>query len=156
MGEHQGVDSVNPAERWKDYRRCTGKLTWRLATPDDLPSIRKMRNISERFLHQKQSQIGLFSPPVLLTLVAENERGKIVDCLYVQSIVEISKISCTEAGFEETAGLEADLYAWLREIGFKQAIINTNHGLREWMRPVLEKLGFTCKDDTFSRWVRHL
>ena len=144
------------ASFWKDYRRCTGKLTWRLATPDDLPRIRKMRNITERFLHQRQSQIGLFSSPVLLTLVAENEHGKIVDALYVQSVVEISKISCTEAGFEETAGLEADLYAWLKGIGFKQAIINTNHGLCERMRPVLEKLGFNCQDGMFSRWTRHL
>ena len=146
----------SPADLWRNYRKTTGKLTWRLATPDDLPRIRKMRNISERFLHQKQSQIGLFSPPVLLTLVAENEHGKIVDCLYVQSIVEISKISCIEAGFEETAGLEADLYAWLRGIGFKQAIINTNHGLRERMRPILEKLNFKCQDGMFSRWSRHL
>lgn len=156
MGGHQGELALSPAEAWKDYRRCTGKLVWRLATPDDLPAIRRLRNLSERFLHQKQSQIGLFSPPVLLTLVAENEHGKIVDCLYVQSIVEISKISCTKAGFEEIAGLEADLYAWLRGIGFKQAIINTNHGLREHMRPVLEKLGFKCQDGMFSRWTRHL
>lgn len=147
---------MGPAEMWKGYRKCTGKLTWRLATPDDLPRIRRLRNISERFLHQRQSQIGLFSPPVLLTLVAENEHGRIVDALYVQSIVEISKIACTEAGLEETAGLEEDLYAWLRGIGFKKAIINTNHGLREHMKPVLEKLGFRCADDTFARWTRHL
>ena len=146
----------SPADAWKDYRRCTGKLVWRLATPDDLPAIRHLRNISERFLHQRQSRIGLFSPPVLLTLVAENERGKIVDALYVQSVVEISKIACTESGFEETAGLEADLYAWLRGIGFREAIIKTNLGLRERMRPILEKLGFKCGDDTFSRWTRHL
>jgi hypothetical protein len=156
MGGYPGELALSPAEQWKGYSKKTGRLTWRLAVPDDLPAIRRLRNIAERFLHQKQSQIELFSPPVLLTLVAENEHGKIVDCLYVQSIVEISKISCTEAGFEETAGLEADLYAWLRGIGFKQAIINTNHGLRERMRPLLEKLGFKCGDDTFSRWTRHL
>ena len=144
------------ANFWKGYRRTTGKLTWRLSTTDDLPRIRKLRNVTERFLHQRQSQIGLFSPPVLLTLVAENEHGKIVDCLYVQSIVEISKITCSEDGLEETAGLAEDLHNWLRGIGFKQAIINTNHGLREHMRPVLEKLGFKCQDGMFSRWTRHL
>jgi hypothetical protein len=147
---------MNPSEFWKDYRKTTGRLTWRLATPGDLPRIRRLINVSERFLHQKQSRIGLFSPPVLLTLVAENERGKIVDALCVESVVEISKIACTRAGFEETAGLEADLYTWLRGVGFKQAIINTNHGLRERMRPILERLGFRCKDDIFSRWTRHL
>lgn len=141
---------------WKDYRRCTGKLTWRLATPEDLPSIRRIRGATERFLHQRQSQIDLFSPPVLLTLVAENEHGKVVDALYVQSIVEISKIACAGTGFEETAGLEEDLLAWLVGIGFRQAIINTNHTLRERMRPVLEKLGFNCQDGMFSRWIRHL
>lgn len=145
-----------PSELWIGWTKKTGSLTWRLGTPDDLPAIRRLRNISERFLHQRQSQIGLFSPPVLLTLVAENEKGKIVEALYVQSIVEISKIGCTGSGLDETAGLEADLYAWLKKIGFKQAIINTNHTLRERMRPVLEKLGFKCQDGMFSRWTRHL
>ena len=144
------------ASFWKDYRKTTGKLTWRLATADDLPKIRRIRNISERFLHQRQSQISLFSPPVLLTLVAENEHGKIVECLYIQSVVEISKISCTEAGFEETAGLEADLYQWLRGMGFKTATIRTRKSLKEKMRVVLEHLGFHCEDDSFSRWTRDL
>jgi hypothetical protein len=140
---------------WKNYRRTTGKLTWRLATSDDLPRIRKMRNATERFLRQKQSQIGLFSPPVLLTLVAENEQGNIVDAAYVQAVVELCKITCNDVGFEETAGLAEDIFTWLRGIGFKQAIINTNHGLRERMRPILEKVGFKCEDDTFSRWTKH-
>ena len=147
---------MNPSEFWRGYKKVTGRLTWRLATPDDMPAIRRLRNVSERFLHQRQSQIGLFSPPVLLTLVAENAQGKIVDCLYVQSIVEISKIACTGPGLDETAGLEEDLCLWLKGIGFKQAIINTNHTLRERMRPVLEKLGFKCQDGMFSRWTRHL
>ena len=67
------------ADFWKDYRKVTGSLRWRLATPDDLPRIRRIKNVSERFLNQKQKNLPLFDPPVLLTLVAENAQGRIMD-----------------------------------------------------------------------------
>lgn len=143
-------------EFWKDYRKTTGALTWRLAVPDDLLAIRRLRNASERFLNQRQRKIPLFSSPVLLTLVAEDETGRIVDALFVESQVEIIKIGCSQAGFDETAGLEPDLCAWLRGIGFKRANIRMVHSLKEKMASLLGGLGFSCGDKEFSHWTRNL
>ena len=144
------------ADFWKDYRKVTGSLRWRLATPDDLPRIRRIKNVSERFLNQKQKNLPLFDPPVLLTLVAENAQGRIMDVIYVEAQVEICKVGCFESSFEETAGLEADLSAWLKGIGFKKVLINTNISLKDRMGKLLGNLGFNCEDGIFSRWTRNL
>lgn len=146
----------SPYEFWRDYKKTTGELTWRLAVPDDLLAIRKLRIASERFLNQKQRNIPLFSSPILLTLVAEDETGKIVDALYIETQVEIAKIGCSEAGFTETAGLAEDLSMWLRAIGYKRANIKTVHALKEKMTGLLGALGFSCGDSEFSNWSRNL
>ena len=144
------------ANFWKGYSRNTGNLTWRLATPADQPAIDRIKNVSERFLHEKQKSPALFDRPVLLALVAEDAEGKIVDALYLEAQVEVVKVGCSEDGLVETAGLEADLYQWLRGMGFKTATIRTRKSLKEKMRVVLEHLGFHCEDDSFSRWTRDL
>ena len=112
--------------------------------------------MSERLLRETQKSPALFDRPVLLALVAEDVDGTVVDCLYVEAQVEVVKVGCTVAGLEETAGLESDLYAWLRGMGFKTATIRTRKSLKEKMRTVLEHLGFHCEDEEFSRWTRHL
>lgn len=144
------------AKYWEDYRRTTGELTWRLATPEDQTAIDRIKEASERLLDEKQKSPDLFSRPVLLALVAEDAEGKIVDALYLEAQVEVVKIGCSETGLIETAGLEADLYAWLRGLGFKTAIIRTRRSLKEKMAYVLGLLGFHCEDDEFSRWTRNL
>lgn len=141
---------------WKNYSKVTGKLRWRLATPEDQPAIDRIREVSERLLNEKQKSPALFDRPVLLALVAEDEFGVVVDCLYLEATVEVCKSGCSTEALIETAGLEADLYTWLRGMGFKTATIRTRKNLKEKMRPVLERLGFTCEDDEFSRWTRDL
>ena len=147
---------MNYSAFWKDYRKTTGTLTWRLATPDDLPAIRRLRNISEWFLKQPQRNPTLFDLPILLTIVAENQRGQIVDALYVEAQIELVKMACTAKGFEESAGLEEDLSRWLKDIGFKTVHLTTPLNLKEKMRAIAEKLGFKCQDDLFSYWKRRL
>lgn len=140
------------ASFWKGYSKKTGRLTWRLATADDLLAMRRIKNVTERFLNQRQKVSPLLSSPVLLTLVAENEKGKVVDVLYVEAQVEICKMACTQAGFEETTGLAEDLHEWLKGVGFKSANIKMNLNLKETMAPQMKELGFTCVDDRFSHW----
>ena len=151
-----GVEMTSRADFWKDYRRCTGSLTWRLATPDDLPRIRRLRNISERFLGMPQRDIPLFSMPVLLTLVAENERGKIVDCLYLETQVEVVKIGCDAGAFEESAGLEADISKWLRSIGIKTVLVTTTERTEKRMASFLHRLCFHRVEAMFRYWKRRL
>lgn len=143
------------AEFWRDYRKTTGRLTWRLAVPNDLSAIRRLRNVSERFLQQPQRNPSLFDLPVLLTLVAENERGKLVDCIYVEAQVEIIKMACTESGAVESAGLEEDLSLWLKSLGFRSVLAVTSNPTKR-MDAILEKLSFRKMPLNLVFWKRRL
>jgi hypothetical protein len=147
---------VMDATFWMKYRKTTGDLTWRLATPEDQAAIDRIKEASARLLNEEQKSPALFSRPVLLALVAENPAGEVVEALYLEAQAEVVKIGCSPTTLLETAGIESDLYAWLRGIGFKTATIRTRKSLKEKMAPVLEFLGFSCEDDEFSRWTRHL
>ena len=150
------MEMMSPAEFWKDYRKTTGSLTWRLAVPDDLPRIRRLRNISERFLGMPQRDTRLFSMPVLLTLVAENERGKIVDCIYMEAQVEVVKIGCDAGAFEESGALNEDLGRWLRSIGIRTVLVTTTERTEKRMTSFLHKLCFHRAEAMFRYWKRHL
>jgi hypothetical protein len=144
------------SEYWREFRKTTGRLTWRLATSADLPAIRRLRNVSERFLQQPQRNPSLFDLPVLLALVAENEKGKIVDAVYLEIQVELIKMACTRSGAEEGLALEEDIALWLKSIGFKSVLATTSVGLKERMTPILEKLGFRPVPPSLSYWKRRL
>lgn len=144
------------ASFWKDYRRTTGDLTWRLAVPEDQAAIDRIIETSERLLDEKQKSPNLFAAPVMLALVAEDTEGNVVDALYLEAQVEVVKIGCSSTSFVETAGIESDLYAWLRGLGLKTATVKTRQSLKEKMSYVLSFLGFHCEDDEFSRWTRDL
>ena len=141
---------------WKNYSKTTGELRWRLAVPEDQSAIDRIKETSERLLDEKQKTPDLFGRPVLLALVAEDQRGEIVDCLYLETTVEVVKVGCSSTSLIETAGLESELYAWLRGMGFKTATIRTRKSIKEKMAYVLEFLGFRCEDDKFSHWKRDL
>jgi hypothetical protein len=147
---------MNTSEFWRGYSKCTGRLTWRLATPVDLPAIRRLRTISERFLGQPQRNAPLFSMPVLLTLVAENERGKIVDCVFLEAQVEIAKMACTAESLTELGGLEEDLSKWLRTIGIRTVLATTLAGPKGKMARALDGLGFKCCERVWTYWRRLL
>ena len=139
-------------EFWRGYSKCTGQLTWRVAMPADLPAIRRVRNISERFLKQPQRTVSLFASPVLLALVAENKDGKIVDLIYIEAQVEVHKMACTTAGFRESAGIQQDLAEWLRSRNFRRALVATPNQLTDEMADQLESSGFRCLNKLFSYW----
>lgn len=141
---------------WHRYSRKTGKLTWRLARGSDYAAIRRLRNISERFLKHPQRGLSPFKAPVLLTLVAENEKGKVVDALMVEAQVELIKTACTAAGFEESAGLADDLSNWLRSLGYKRVIAAAPPKLADRMADFLMRLGFRPQAGRVDYFTRPL
>lgn len=141
---------------WKDYRRRTGELVWRLATPEDQPAIDKLRKASERFLGREQSNPDLFRTPVLIALVAEDKSGAVVDLIYAEAQVEIVKVACSREGFKESWMLEKDLRDWLKSRGFNKAIIRVTHRLKHVMSDALTWAGFRSHDDILSYWTREL
>ena len=143
-------------EHWRGWSRNTGRLLWRVAEPRDLPAIRRLQNISARFLGVPQKKLSLFELPILIALVAEDERGKIVDVIVAEKQVEIIKMGCSAAGFEESDQLQCDLAPWLRSLGFRTALATTPPKLKEQMTPGLMRSGFKCLDQALSYWGRFL
>lgn len=150
------ADGALEVEFWRNYRRRTGELTWRAATPDDMPAIERLRVVSERLLHRKQAAPNLFETPVLLALVAEDKSGAIVDLVYAEAQVEIVKVACSRQGFKEAWVLEQDLRHWLKARGFRKAIIRTTHRLKHAMSDALQWAGFRSHDKILSYWTREL
>lgn len=148
------VEKTDWTEYWRTYSKTTGRYLWRAAVPDDLPKIRRLQNVTERFLGIEQRKPCLFAPPVLLALVAENDRGQIVDVLWLEAQVEIAKVACTASSFEESAGLQEDLAAFLRARGFRTVVATCMPKLKDRMAEGFVKAGFRCLDRVFSYWAR--
>jgi hypothetical protein len=145
---------INPNEFWRGWSAHTGSLRWRLAVANDLLAIRKLIIATQRLTGERQRFPRLFSMPTLLTLVAEDETGKIAECLYVEAQCEIVRMGCNPRSQEESAQLEPDLVQWLRSIGIRTVLATTLPEHKETMAAGLEASGFKCLDQIFSLWRR--
>lgn len=139
---------------WANYRRRVGDLTWRLATVEDIPEILRLWRVTDRLLGPQDKPM-LFASPVLLTLVAEDGGGKIVDALYCEAVLDVTKIGCSRAGFDGAEVIVEDLRQWAARRSFRLARIAIPRALIGAMESVLRRFGFACADE-FSHWVRRL
>lgn len=141
---------------WKSYQRTYSGLTWRLATLDDLPAILKLWKAKERFLGCAQDLAPLFSRPTLITLVAEDADGNIVDGLVAEAHIDITKLGVSRTGFESTIAVADDIADWLKERGFRMASIVVPKSLSSRMAGVLTKMGFRSKESRSVYWSKRL
>jgi hypothetical protein len=132
-----------------------GDITWRAATFDDVPDILRIWKTTERILGPQDKPM-LFARPVLLTLVAETDAGEIVDALYLEATVDITKIGCSRLGFDGALPLAEDLRSWLRGRGYRMARITVPVKLRRKMAGVLRQFKFWPSDGILSHWIRRL
>jgi len=141
---------------WAGYARTMNGLTWRLATIDDLPAIMGLWKAKERFLGCKQDMPQLFARPTLIVMVAENEAGVIVDGLYIEATVDVTKLGCSAEGFESTLAVADDLGDWLKSLGFRMASIVVPKKLTGRMARLLEKMRFSSTERRSVYWRRFL
>lgn len=141
---------------WAGYARTMNGLTWRLATIDDLPAIMGLWKAKERFLGCKQDMPQLFARPTLIVMVAENEAGVVVDGLYVEATVDVTKLGCSAEGFESTLAVADDLGDWLKSLGFRMASIVVPKRLSGRMGAILRKIGFHSKEERSAYWSKRL
>lgn len=155
MGRQRELDGGGVEIDWSIYRKRVGDLTWRAATFDDVPVILRLWKTTDRLLGEQDKPM-LFARPVLLTLVAEDDAGRIVDALYLEATVDITKIGCSRSGFEGALPLAEDLRQWLRSRGFRMARITVPIKLRDRMAAVLRGFKFWPSDELLSHWIRRL
>jgi hypothetical protein len=107
------------AERWRHWRATALGLTWRVALPEDMSSIERMWKAKRRVLGTKCPLPDLFKSPVLIALVAENNRGQVVDGVFLEAVVDVTKLGAKPEGLASLAEISGDLAAFVKGRKFR-------------------------------------
>lgn len=142
------------SESWREWRREAEGLIWRVAVPEDKPQIERMWRVKERLLGVKYPLPDLFAPPVILALVAEDDRGWIVDGVFLECVADVTKLSGNPRGFRALTAIEHDLASFLGLRGFRRVTA-------AMPRRVSDKMESGLQDAKFQRqqlelWDREL
>lgn len=147
---------MSELDLWRGYRQDADGLTWRVATPDDIPALEHLWAVKERVLQRKIDRPDFFKPPCLITLVAEDEHGRILDALYAEAHIDITKIGCSLKGFESTPKVAGHLAMWLKSRGFRLASIIVPKVLSARMAGTLKEMGFSSTENRSIYWRKWL
>lgn len=139
---------------WMEWRREADGLTWRVALPEDKPAIERMWRVKERLLGVKYGLPDLFAPPVILTLIAENERGWIVDGVFFECVADVTKLSGNPRGFRSLTAIEHDLASFLALRGFRRVTAAMPRRVSEKMEGGLRDARF--QPQQLCLWDREL
>lgn len=134
-------------EEWRDWRlECAG-LTWRVALPDD-------RDRVVALFGELDDRPDLFAPPVLITVVAEDLGGSIVDAFYVELVADITKLTTNRAGFAAAELLVPAIASLLQARKVRVAQMSVPRRWVNVMRESMERMGFAPASNQFAQWVR--
>jgi hypothetical protein len=84
----------------------------------------------------------LFAPPVVLTLVAEDEDGRIVDGAFLEAMIDVTKIGARPGGFQSLTGIAGELAAFARSRKFRRVTAAMPVKASERMAEGLKRAGF--------------
>lgn len=141
-------------EPWRHWRRTKGGLTWRVAVEQDLPAIERVWKAKARVLGAKCELPDLFAWPVVITLVAEDERGRVVDGVFIEAVADVTKLGGTSQGFESLAAIEKDLAGFLASRKFRRITAAMPARVSEKMADGLKGAGFEPQQlCLWDRWL---
>lgn len=133
--------AVDPLE----WRRKCGELTWRIATPEDIEKLRAIHGLHAGRVNPPMLP-ELDEQPVILTLAAEDEHGKVVFGAYVEVVAHIRAIGVHRNGLSSLLGLKDMFVSFLRAAGFRMVKINFKRPMTFAVRPLLKEAGFDEED----------
>jgi hypothetical protein len=128
-----------------DWRRRSYDLTWRIARPEDMETLRTLHRRDGGRINPSVLP-NLEEPPVLVALVAEDEHGEIVYGAYVEAIAHIRAIGVHRHGLESLIGLKSALASFLRAAKFRMVKVNFRRQMTFAVRPLLIQEGFVEED----------
>lgn len=141
-------------ELWREWRRTSEGLTWRIALPSDAGAIERMWDAKARVLGSKCDLPDLFAPPVILTLVAEDERGHVVDGAFLEAVIDVTKLGARPGGFKSLAGVADELAYFVRSRKFRRVTAAMPRKASERMAEGLKAAGFQHEQlELWDRWV---
>lgn len=145
---------VEMTEPWREWRQPSEGLTWRIAVPEDMPAIERIWRAKAMVLGVKAPLPDLFAPPVILTLVAEDERGRVVDGAFLEAVVDVTKIGARPGGFRSLAGIAEELACFVRSRKFRRVTAAMPRKVSDKMADGLERAGFVHQQ--LELWDRAL
>lgn len=140
---------------WRNWNLISEGLRWRIAVPEDLPYLTMLLDASH-IMVGAQERPDFFAFPVVLTLVAENPEGIIVDGLYVEFEAYIRKIGLSRQGMLSAEALVPVLGSFLVSRKIRLARIAVPKRLAKIMRRTVERVGMVDVTDRFTHWVMKL
>lgn len=154
VGKSELDDIPVEVELWRSWRVASNGLLWRVALPEDREAINAVCDDMERRTSQEANRVDPFASPVMLTLVAEDECGLIVDVVTVEALAHISKLSANRQGFASFPDLLPDVRAFLMAKGFTVATMSVPKRWEKLMAPTMIRMGFRSTCDRFAHWFR--
>lgn len=146
-----GMEVTLPKIGDYDWRFQTSNgYTWRLARAEELPLIEDLWCVQESVIG-KQDKPDLFNIPVVLTLVAENEAGEIVEALYAEAVVEFTSIGAERGALRSVNELFPHLRRFCGDRSLRVARVNVPRGIARMVRKFLP--GLVQLDEELSQFV---
>lgn len=141
-------------EDWRLWRLEHNGLTWRAALPKDVGWINDVIDDTEQHLRADQDRPDPFAFPILLTLVAEDAEGRIVDALEIELVADIRKLGLDRRSFSAWEKLLPVIGQFLQERRVRVAHISTRKRWARLMAPALRAMGFETTDGKITHWLR--
>lgn len=142
-------------ESWRDWSLESNGLKWRIAVEQDLPFLTRLLD-SAHMMAGAQERPDFFAFPVVLTLVAENPDGVIVDGLYIEFEAYIRKIGLSKQGMISVEALVPMLGSFLVSRKIRLGRVAVPKRLARIMCDSMRRMGLIEVTDLFSHWVMRL
>jgi hypothetical protein len=143
MATLTGSASLGSSSYWS-LKTASG-LTWTYTRYEDIPELMKCHRFLERYCGP-QSAPPQFQFPVILSLVARDETGAIVDGCYIEMVAEVVKLGFTKAGTEDFAELAPHLTTFMQGRKIRVVQVHARRRMSRFLRPLYERLGFKAMD----------
>lgn len=95
----------------------------------------------------------MFAPPVIVTLVAEDESGTIVQGLYMEMVVDLTMLGLHREAFDSAEVLLPTLAGLAFSRRIRTGRVTTLRSMRSRVRKMLEKVGFRTDAGAVDHWV---
>lgn len=140
---------------WKTWSLDAKGLRWRIALPSDQPALTALLDDAESILG-KQERANLFEFPVVLTLVAEDEEGRIIDGLYIEFEAFVRKLGLNRQGMQSAEALVPMLGGFLESRKIRLGRVAVPRRLARVMRESMARMKMYCDDSDFIHFVRRI
>jgi hypothetical protein len=152
MATATSLHSAGSSTDWRTWSLVSEGLRWRVAVIEDLPALTHLLD-SAHMMVGPQERPDFFAFPVILTLVAEDFTGTIVDGLYIELDAYIRKIGLNRTGMISSEALVPMLGSFLASRKIRIGRVAVPIRLAKIMKASMRRMGMVDVTEKFSHWA---